>query len=103
MADTKWHLDRRVPIALIVTLFLQTGSGIWWAATMNARMNDVEEDMISVVADVKLHDDAIANGRENVVVVVEQLRNTNKSVDRLRNEVGQTNDLIRELLMLREN
>lgn len=27
-----WHLDRRVPIALILTLILQAGTAVWWAS-----------------------------------------------------------------------
>ena len=40
MADPElqWHLDRRVPLALILTLALQSGAGIWWASTINTRV-----------------------------------------------------------------
>ena len=39
---TGWHLDRRVPIALIVALMIQTSAGIWWAATLTARVSTIE-------------------------------------------------------------
>lgn len=41
-ASTSWHLDRRIPIALIVSIALQTGLGIWWAADLSARVGQVE-------------------------------------------------------------
>lgn len=35
IADKKWHLDRRVPIALILTLLFYGGVGVWWAAVQD--------------------------------------------------------------------
>jgi Tfp pilus assembly protein PilO len=31
-----WHLDKRVPVALILALCVQTGTAIWWAAGLSA-------------------------------------------------------------------
>lgn len=42
-SDSRWHLDKRVPIALIVTIAIQTGSIVWWAATVTARLERLEE------------------------------------------------------------
>lgn len=39
--STSWHLDKRVPIALIVTIMLQLGAWIWWTAGL---ARDVQED-----------------------------------------------------------
>ena len=36
-ADTAWHLDKRIPIALVVTILLQTSAIVWWAAGVNVR------------------------------------------------------------------
>ena len=32
-----WHLDRRVPIAMIFAILCQTVGVVWWAATIDAR------------------------------------------------------------------
>lgn len=44
MSESKecWHLDKRVPIALIVTLFLQTASIVWWASSLSERVTALE-------------------------------------------------------------
>lgn len=34
-----WHLDKRVPIALILVILAQTAGGAWWAATTSARVD----------------------------------------------------------------
>lgn len=31
-----WHLDRRIPGALILAVMLQTAGIVWWAATLSA-------------------------------------------------------------------
>lgn len=41
-SDTRWHLDKRVPIALIVTILVQTGGALWWAASVSERVNTLE-------------------------------------------------------------
>ena len=37
-----WHLDKRVPVTLVVVILLQTGAAIWWAASINARVAAAE-------------------------------------------------------------
>ncbi len=38
-----WHLDKRVPIALIITLLIQAGGAVWWAATTSGRISAIEQ------------------------------------------------------------
>lgn len=40
-----WHLDKRVPIALILTLAVQTGGMVWWAASISARVDNHTEQI----------------------------------------------------------
>ena len=42
MSDSGWHLDKKVPIAFILTIILQTSVFIWWAATTNARLEQMD-------------------------------------------------------------
>jgi hypothetical protein len=37
-----WHLDKRVPLALILTLAGQTLGMVWWAAELSASVKDHE-------------------------------------------------------------
>ena len=41
-----WHLDRKVPIALILTIIMQTAGAIWWAASLEARISRTEEMLL---------------------------------------------------------
>lgn len=44
--DKAWHLDKRVPIALIFTLLVQTGSIVWWARGLDARVAVLEAEAV---------------------------------------------------------
>lgn len=33
-----WHLDKRIPVALIVTLLVYGGMGLWWASATDERL-----------------------------------------------------------------
>lgn len=41
--EREWHLDKKVPVALIVTLSLQTAAIVWWAASISARVDVLEQ------------------------------------------------------------
>ena len=40
--DNQWHLDRRVPLAMILTIALQTFAAIWWASGLSSRVGYLE-------------------------------------------------------------
>lgn len=40
--EAVWHLDKRVPIALIIAIAVQSGSMVWWAASASERLNALE-------------------------------------------------------------
>lgn len=39
----KWHLDKRVPIALILTMLAGYAGGITWAAQIGSRLASIEK------------------------------------------------------------
>jgi hypothetical protein len=46
-ATATWHWDRRLPIALIVTLLVQFGGIVWWGAQQSQRLAAVERTVLS--------------------------------------------------------
>lgn len=40
-----WHLDKRVPVALIVTIVFQSVAAVWWAATINSQVGRQQIDI----------------------------------------------------------
>jgi uncharacterized protein YlxW (UPF0749 family) len=98
MASEQWHLDKRVPIALIFTLFVQTAAAIWWAASINERMAVNESTITAIKADQVSAGKELETQRTQVAVLVEQLGSTNKNLERLQTEVRDTNSLLREMI-----
>ena len=58
-AGDHWTLDKRVPLALVLTIILQTAGGVWWAATLTSTTDEhgrrllSMERSIEIMADVK--------------------------------------------------
>lgn len=47
-ADQNWHVDKRIPLALIGAVMLQTAAFSWWAASINVRVGVLEGQMATV-------------------------------------------------------
>lgn len=43
--ERQWHLDKKVPLANITALAVQTCVIVWWAATMSVRVDQLEQKM----------------------------------------------------------
>lgn len=50
MPAEPWHLDRKVPIALIVTVAIQTAGMVWWAASLSSRVDEQARRVVSLEA-----------------------------------------------------
>lgn len=40
--DEPWHFDKRIPLAMIGAIFIQTGAAFWWASSINERVSALE-------------------------------------------------------------
>tara|TARA_R110000868_G_scaffold409826_1_gene696155 strand:+ start:1294 stop:1569 length:276 start_codon:yes stop_codon:yes gene_type:complete len=48
ITDKQWHLDRKVPLALIAMIAAQTFAALWWASGLNARVGYLESQYSSL-------------------------------------------------------
>lgn len=69
-ASNGWHLDRRVPLALIVTIIIQTAGVFWWAANITSRVEALEKGLSLRTED----HDRITRLETNQVHILEGLR-----------------------------
>ncbi|PCJ69193.1 MAG: hypothetical protein COA62_11200 [Rhodobiaceae bacterium] len=42
---SRWHLDRRVPLALIMAILIQTAGALTWAGAATERINQLERQV----------------------------------------------------------
>ena len=67
-----WTVDRRIPLALIFAIFMQTIGAVWWAASTSNRVDALEKRM-----------NVAENLTERVVRLEVVLINVEKTLDRL--------------------
>jgi len=53
MENEHWMLDRKVPVALIAAILLQSAVGIWWAATQSTKIDSLERQAGAAVVAVQ--------------------------------------------------
>src|SRR5689334_21502272 len=85
-SDRDWHLDKRVPIALIVTLVFQFAGAVWWARGVSSDIAQIKTDIYSLQTDAK--DRALRLDRLTIVetrleALTETGKRLEKSLDRL--------------------
>lgn len=105
--DNSWHLSKGVPISLIFAIFMQTALAIWWASSVNNRVESLEIKLTDISDDLaqenlrqwarinsaeSLAETAINNGRVTAAI----LERLEKQVSALRDEVKETNRLLRD-------
>lgn len=45
--DGAWHLDKKVPLALIFAILVQTAMGFWWASGLTERVVVLERGAVN--------------------------------------------------------
>lgn len=81
--DRQWHWDKRVPIALILTIGIQTAGIAYWGGTISTRLDQVERRV-----------EASAPQAERVIRLEEKIIRTEEKVS----VVQKTVDEIKALL-----
>lgn len=85
-----WHLDKRVPIAIILAIFVQTAGVVWWAARLENRVVTLEKANTEIATDLASR--AIVTGRQDQSIVrletqflnvADALQDMNAKLDRL--------------------
>lgn len=96
---SEWHLDKRVPISLIVLILSQSALATWWAADMTQRMEQIERRQEAAGERSEAADRTIARQSQEIAVLSEAVANTNRNLERVNGEIANTNALLRELLL----
>lgn len=77
--DAKWHVDKKVPLALIVTIIVQTGTIVWWARGVSSDL-EVHRRAITKLENAQSDNNAIAT---RISVVETELKSLNATAGRL--------------------
>lgn len=85
-----WHMDKKVPIAIIVTIIIQTLSLGWWASKLDSRVANLEEND-------KRHDDRLKEDRAAIEAGSNNLNAINMRLVRVEEQTSTTRDLVKEI------
>jgi hypothetical protein len=83
MTQPQWHLDRRVPIALIVALAVQTSGIVWWAASLSGRVDQHARDIARTGGEVAVLRDAAQTQAVQMGRIEEQISGLRTDIGRL--------------------
>lgn len=81
--NDQWHLDRRVPISLILAIFIQTAAFVWFMSSMDARIEDNNRRTAILEARSQERSVIIAQNVTSIAVLNETLRNVEASLQRI--------------------
>lgn len=95
-SENEWHLDKRFNVSIVVGILMQTVGMVWWASEMSQRVEHVEAAAKANGTEITVLQRQLSAQMRDIAVLVEQIKNTNSSLDRLRDEIAQTNAIIRE-------
>lgn len=82
-AAEPWHFDKRVPIALIVTLVVQTAGMVWWAATLSSRVEDQTRRLVALEGSRDAAQAMTAALRSDTAVLRAEADATRRQLDRI--------------------
>lgn len=84
MQQQGWHIDKGIPLVLVTALCLQAATAIWWASSVETRLNNVQEKQVvaaSVQAGIDRRQDDDAQRSEARILA--QLDKLNAKMDRV--------------------
>lgn len=83
-----WHLDKRVPIALILAIVLQTGGFIWWAAGLSHRVDQHTREIAALHMEGRGYTSEAARVRETLARLEERLAAQNDLLRRVESAIN---------------
>jgi len=85
-----WHLDKKVPIALIIVLVIQTVGVVIWGTRLDSRVEFVERSQVVIDRDrmiARSRDTAleiqVGRIRERQEFIVDEVQDISEKIDRI--------------------
>ncbi|MCU0920755.1 MAG: hypothetical protein MUF16_10520 [Burkholderiaceae bacterium] len=79
-SEGQWHLDRRVPISIILAMLAQFAGGLWFVARLDARIIALET---AQVAQAERDNRQDANHNDSLSLLRSDMRDIMARLDRL--------------------
>jgi hypothetical protein len=83
--DKQWHLDKRIPIAMIVALFVQFASGVWYMSWLAAQVSTNTKEIVRVQSSISIFQARNSEVKERVIRIEEKLAAQHELLERIFN------------------
>lgn len=87
--ESRWHLDKKVPIALIFAIFCQTVGVVWFGAQLATRVDRLEVTQAAQEAKISILRREAASHSEGLAVMKETNRHIAIQLDKLNGKLDQ--------------
>lgn len=87
-AAEPWQLDKKVPLAWILALAVQTGGMVWWAASISARVDDHDRRIERVEANGRSQADESRKMAEALVRLDERMAGQTAILQRIEAQIA---------------
>jgi hypothetical protein len=78
--DDKWHLDKKVPISIIIAMIFQFVASLWFVARLDARVIALETAQVAQAERDRAQD---ANHNTSLGLIRDDMREIGRKLDRL--------------------
>jgi len=98
MRDEPWHMDKRVPVALIITIAFQTIGAGFWLGSLTADFNTLQQAQMETARRVDAltttqNQQAVSSGR-----LEQDMAAIKETIGLLREDQRETNQLLRQMM-----
>lgn len=87
--EKHWHLDKRVPISLILTILLQTAAFVWVIAQLDEKLDDTVRRVDDVETAMSDRRTVVEQNSTNIAVINANLENMNRTLERIESKLDQ--------------
>lgn len=93
-----WHLDRKVPLGLILVATLQLVGFVVWASRQASTLDNLIEKIAGDEQRIERVEQMAQQGALSQATVTEQIKNLQGSIEQLHQDQREMNDLLRQLV-----
>lgn len=83
-ASEGWHLDRRIPLVLVIAILSNLVVGTWFVADLYHNVNQQSDKIANIIIQVKELDDRSDALKENLITLGADVRHGNKETEKVR-------------------
>lgn len=67
-----WSFDRKIPLAVIMALFVQTAGMVWWVSKQESRITALEQSGTTGMARLDANDKAVNDSAKSIARIEER-------------------------------